>query len=138
MTQEDQFIDDSNRRYVLLPHPFDNQTNEYWLLLRTVADSPCYSKSVYVENNDALISTPNSTISVPSFVNKEIPISVQNSDNDQVVCNLYTIDGVLIATYNLGVEQLINTHLPFAAPQGMYILNVQVGNMVETFKLIAQ
>ena len=137
-SQEEIYIKDSNRRYVQLPHTFDNQTNDYWLVLRNNVESSCYSKSLYIEGNDALISNSSSYVTVPSLIREEIPIVVHNDENDLVVCCIYTADGMLIARYDLGVEQLIDTQMPFVAPRGMYIMNVQIGNIVETFKLIAE
>ena len=137
-TKEDTFVDNSNQRYVMLPHLFDNTIYDYWLLLRTTESSPCYSKSIYLEENDALISTKSSYVSVPSLIRGVIPMVVHNDANDLVECSIYTIDGLLIFRYDLGAEQLIDIQMPFVAPKGMYIMNVQIGNIIETFKLIAE
>ena len=137
-SHEEFVIDNSNRRYVLLPHTFDNLTNEYWLLLRNTAESPCYSKSTYIPENDAMITAPESAVSVPSMIRRNIPIIVRNENNSRVVCAIYSIEGLFIAQYDLGEHQLIDTQMPFSAPQGMYVMNVQIGNVVETFKLIAE
>ena len=137
-SQKEYIIDDSNRRYVLLPHTFDNSTFDYWLTLRPSETSPCYSKSYYYPTNDTLIGTKTTNVSMPTRVHQQIPIVVQNPNSDNVSCYIYDLTGHQIVAYPLGSERLINTSLPFYEIIGLYLIRVEIGDTVETFKLIAE
>ena len=138
VTRQEYSIEDSNRRYVLLPDVFDILNYDYWLTLRYDADSKCYSRSYYTETNDTLISTTGNMVSVPSLIHRHIPISVQNTRNEEVTCEIYNNSGQLHGSYVLGRNSYINTTLPFDLEAGMYMMRVQIGTYTETFKLIAQ
>lgn len=137
-SNEEIFIDDSNRRYVLLPHTFDSNVYDYWVILRSPAVSACYSKSYYRLENDTVILSPGASVSAPSFVRSQIPIIIHNPQQETVHCSIYAITGNIIATYDLGRDMVIDTTLPLVLKAGMYILHVQMGGYVESIKLIAQ
>ena len=137
-TQVEYTIDDSNRRYVLLPSSFNNTNYDYWLTLRYDATSKCYSRSYYVEENDTIIEQIGNVVSVPSLIHGRIPIIVQNSAKEEVIIEIYTISGQLYGRQCMGNAPYIDTTLPFSLPAGVYTMRAQIGTYVETFKLIAQ
>lgn len=130
-------IDDSNRRYVLLPHTFDELTYDYWLTLRYSESSRCYSRSYYAPENDAVLTPSVASVSIASFVSGRIPIEIQNPDVAQINCSIYNLSGELVAQYNLGDEQYISTTLPVMLHAGMYVMHVSMGEFVKSIKLIA-
>ncbi len=136
-TQKEVAIDDSNHRYVLLPHSFDTTMYDYWLILRPTETSPCYSRSYYTASNDESIFPTSAKISV-GYAPDRIPIVVQNSEREQVICTIYTIFGALIGQFELGNEPYITTSMPVFLTTGMYIVRVEVGEYVESIKLIAE
>ena len=135
---EDTIFEASNRRYVLLPHTFDDVRYDYWLELKQNIKSPCYSRSYYQASNDSLITNSLSKVSVRTFVHGAIPIIVQNEREDWVYGFVYSQSGELISKYELGNANYIEMNLPFAQNAGIYLLRVQVGEYVESFKLIAE
>ena len=137
-SQKEFVIDDSNRRYVLLPHTFNDNTYEYWLTLRNSETSPCYSKSYYSSENNTLITPSGAKVSVPTLVQWRIPIVVQNPCGDQVLCSVYTLSGELLTKCDLGKDNYISTTLPIFLSSGMYIMRVSIGEYVESIKLIAE
>lgn len=137
-SQKEFVIDDSNRRYVLLPHTFDDNTYEYWLFLRHSETSPCYSKSYYSPENNTLITPSGAKVSVPTLIQGRIPIVVQNPSGDQVLCSVYTLSGELLTKCDLGKDIHISTTLPISLSSGMYIMRVSMGVYVESIKLIAE
>lgn len=138
ISQQEYSIENSNQRYVLLPHGFDDSNYDYWLTLRYDASSKCYSRSYYTEENDSLIIQTGNVVSVPSLIHKRIPIVIQNDNMENVITEIYTISGQLYGRHALGNTNYISTTLPFDLSSGMYIMRVQIGTYVETFKLIAQ
>ena len=137
-TQTEYTIDDSNRRYVLLPSSFDNMSYDYWLTLRYDTTSKCYSRSYYVEENDTIITQTGNVVSVPSLIHGRIPIIVQNDKEENVTVEIYTICGQLYGRQSLGNASYVDTTLPFVLPSGVYTLRAQIGTYVKTIKLIAQ
>lgn len=137
-SQQEFIIDDSNHRYVLLPHTFDDLTYDYWLTLRHSESSRCYSRSYYAPENDAVINPSVASISVPSFVSGRIPIEIQNPNVAQINCSIYNLSGELVAQYNLGDAQYISTMLPVMLHTGMYVMHVSMGEYVKSIKLIAE
>ena len=137
-TQTEHIIDDSNRRYVLLPSAFDNTNYDYWLTLRYDATSKCYSRSYYAEENDTIITQTGDGVSVPSLIHGRIPIIVQNEKEENVTVEIYTVCGQLYGRQSLGNASYVDTTLPFVLPSGVYTLRAQIGTYVKTIKLIAQ
>ena len=137
-SQKEFVIDDSNRRYVLLPHTFDDNTYDYWLSLRHSETSPCYSKSYYSPENNSLITPNEAKVSVPSLVQGRIPIVVQNPNGDEVLCSIYNLSGELVSKCELGKDNYFFTTLPISLSSGMYIMRVSMGEYVESIKLIAE
>ena len=137
-SQQEFIIDDSNRRYVLLPHTFDDLTYDYWLTLRHTESSRCYSRSYYAPENDAVITPSVASVSVPSFVSGRIPIEIQNPEVAQITCSIYNLSGELVARYSLGDAQYISITLPIALNTGMYVMHVSMGELVKSIKLIAE
>ncbi len=131
-------IEDSNRRYVLLPHTFDNVAYDYWLTLRHSETSPCYSRSYYVADNDTLITPSAANVSVPSYVRERIPIVVQNPNESQINCALYTLSGDPVGRWELGSVPYLSTTLPISVHSGMYVMHVSMGDYVKSIKLIAE
>ena len=138
MSQQEFVIDDSNHRYVLLPHTFDNINYDYWLTLRHTELSRCYSRSYYAPKNDTVIAPSIVSVSVPSFVSGRILIEIQNPDVEQINCSIYNLLGELVARYNLGDAQYISTTLPVMLHTGMYVMHVSMGEFVKSIKLIAE
>lgn len=137
-TNTEELIDDSNRRYVLLPHSFDANIFDYWVILRHTATSPCYSKSYYKPENDTIIVAPDASVSAPTFVRSKVPITIHNPEQEIVHCSIYAVTGEIISKYDLGRNMVIETTLPLTLKAGMYVLHVQMGEYVESIKLIAQ
>ena len=137
-TLQDFPIEDSNRRYVLLPHTFDNVAYDYWLTLRHSETSPCYSRSYYSIDNDTLITPSAANVSIPSYIRERIPITVENPNEAQIICALYTLAGDLIGRYNLGNAPYLSTTLPISVHSGMYVIHVSMGDYVKSIKLIAE
>ena len=137
-SQREFIIDDSNRRYVLLPHTFDDLTYDYWLTLRHAESSRCYSRSYYAPENGAVITPSVASVSVPSFVSGRIPIEIQNPDVAQINCSIFNLSGELVAQYNLGDAQYISTTLPVMLRSGIYVMHVSMGDYVKSIKLIAE
>lgn len=135
---EEKIIDDSNRRYVLLPHTFDSNVYDYWVILRPTVASTCYSKSYYKPENDTIIVLPDASVSASTLVRSQIPIIIHNPGQETVHCSIYAVTGNIIAKYDLGEDGLIDTTLPLILKKGMYIMHVQVGEYVESIKLIAE
>ena len=80
-TGEEVVIENSNRRYVLLPHEFDSITYSYWVELLPQKSSYCYSRSYYNPLNDSQIEEPSSSkVIVPSIANSVVPITINNTD----------------------------------------------------------
>lgn len=131
-------IEDSNRRYVLLPHTFDNVAYDYWLTLRHSETSPCYSRSYYSADNDTVITPSIANVSVPSYVRERIPIVVQNPNEAQIICALYTLSGEPVGRYDLGNALYLSTTLPISVHSGMYVMHVSMGDYVKSIKLIAE
>ena len=137
-SQTDFVIDDSNRRYVLLPHLFDDNKYDYWLSLRHSESSPCYSKTYYSPENDTLITPTAAKVFVPTFVHNQIPIEVQNPNGDRVSFRIYTLSGELVNQCELGKDYYLSTTLPISLNTGMYIMQVLMGEYVKSIKLIAE
>ena len=137
-TQQEFTIEDSNRRYVLLPHTFDDVTYDYWLTLRHSESSPCYSKSYYSASTDVIKTLSDNIICVPSFIKGQIPIIVNNPGKKLIICSIYSISGEPLARYELGKESHFTTTLPITLHAGMYVMHVMIGDYVESIKLIAE
>ena len=131
-------IEDSNRRYVLLPHTFDDVAYDYWLELRYEGNVKCYSRSYYSANNDKVIVPPVANVSVPSYVRERIPIVVQNPNEAQITFALYTLSGEPVGRYDLGNAPYLSTILPISVHSGMYVMHVTMGDYVKSIKLIAE
>jgi hypothetical protein len=137
-TKENVYIEDSNRRYVLLPHTFDNETYDYWLRLQPTKESQCYSISYYSSGNDEEYIHQENRVTVPTYVKKQVSLQINNSDEREVKCSLYTLVGQLIFSKHFGQDSYIDYNIPLPSIRGMYILKVELGNEVLTFKLIAE
>ncbi len=131
-------IEDSNRRYVLLPHTFDSDAYDYWLITRPSEDSKCRSRSVYVSENDTMISTPVAQVSMPTQIKKSLPITIQNPSEEAIICRIFDVAGRSIVQYDFGRNAFIEATIPFDVASGMYLVRVEMGDYVETYKLIAK
>ena len=134
-TLEDVPIEDSNRRYVLLPHDFDDITYEYWLKLQHTVTSPCYSLSIYGATEAISFATSEDGVCV-QLQGGEWHVNVSNPLGKEVSCTLYTLSGYEIGTYPLGSDGYITASLPCTLNAGMYILHVKIGEKVKSLKLI--
>ena len=131
-------IEDSNRRYVLLPHAFDNNAYDYWLITRPSEYSKCRSRSVYVPENDTMISAPIAQVSMPTQIQKSLPITIQNPSEEAIVCRIFDVAGRSIVQYDFGRNAFIEATIPFDVASGLYLVRVEMGDYVETHKLIAK
>ena len=131
-------IDDSNRRYVLLPHAFDSDIYDYWLVTRPSEESKCRSRSIYVPENDTMISAPVAQVSMPTQIQKSLPITIQNPSEEAIVCRIFDVAGRSIARYDLGRNAFVESTLQLDVASGLYLVRVEMGDYVETYKLIAK
>ena len=81
---------------------------------------------------------PDASVSASTFVRSQIPIIINNPEQETVHCSIYAVTGNIIAKYDLGEDRVIDTTLPLILKTGMYIMHVQVGEYVESIKLIAE
>ena len=137
-TSQEEIIENSNRRYVLLPHDIDTITYYYWVELLPSEYSKCYSRSIYDPANDTQIEQPESAkVSMPSLFHTELPIKIENVNNNNVSCEVFTINGVLIHNAYLGTEKNIE-HSVFNLQSGSsYIVRIIIGDEVFTQKTIS-
>ena len=128
-TGETVFIENSNRRYVQLPHEFDSLTYSYWVDLQLDAQSPCYSRSYYNPLNDDQIEDHlSSIVSVPAYVKGGVPITINNDSRQSVKCEVYTMNGVRVFAVGLGDESLINYFLNGLHGGNFYMIRILVGS----------
>jgi len=134
----DYIILDSNRRYVLLPHQFDNARYDYWLVLKTTEHARCYSRSYYDPANDRIFNAPKGKIQLHTLPDGGTAVYIENAGMAPVSLYLYDVNGTMVRTAALGEDSTIDAVVPSAGLSGIYVLQVVMGNTVETFKLIAQ
>lgn len=137
-SMKETIIEDSNRRYVLLPHTFNKELYDYWLTLRNSVSSPCYSRSVYIPENDKIIEPSVTYVSMPTYVQSRVPIVIYNPELESIKCTIFSITGNIVAEYDYGNEYFVDTTLPIHIETGMYIVRVAIGEQVESIKLIAE
>ena len=114
-------IENSNRRYVLLPIPFDSTRYDYWVELRMRKESPCYSVSFYNPMNDTLIVMPTSfNMTASSKGNGVVGVRVSNPERTQYVLAVYTIDGRPVLNYIPPDNEWYETELNLVA--GVYLV----------------
>ena len=136
-TGESVYIEDSNRRYVLLPYAYDIGKYDYWLRLQPTETSRCYSMSYYAPENDDEYVHPKSDVKV-AYVKENISIEINNPEKYRVKCYLYSIMGQMVNYIDLGEDVMINKNIFIGLNKAMYILRVELGSEVLTFKLIAE
>ena len=130
-------IENSNRRYVKLPHSFDYSKYDYWLVLRTMEKSSCYSESYYSPDNDTLIVPPETgNVKVMPIDSKNFRIVVHNPDRENVRCEVYNINGQLLIFRELGNSIEIADEVYVDDAYSMYLVKVVVGNNVSTVKTV--
>ena len=96
-TGEDVVIDNSNRRYVLLPHDFDSTKYDYWVVLAPNATSPCYSTSYYDPTNDSLIVVPEAPkLMVYNVDRQRLNITVSNVGDKATRIGVYNMMGCAV------------------------------------------
>lgn len=96
-TGEDVVIENSNRRYVLLPHDFDSIKYDYWVVLAPNATSPCYSTSYYDPANDSLIVVPEATkLTVYNVARLKLNITVSNVGDKATQIGVYNMMGCAV------------------------------------------
>lgn len=96
-TGEDVVIENSNRRYVLLPHDFDSIKYDYWVVLAPNATSPCYSTSYYDPANDSLIVVPEATkLTVYNIARLKLNITVSNVGDKATQIGVYNMMGCAV------------------------------------------
>ena len=134
-TGEEVVIENSNRRYVLLPHEFDSITYSYWVELLPQKSSYCYSRSYYNPLNDSQIEEPSSSkVIVPSIANYVVPITINNRDENSVYCEAYTISGILVHQKDLGKAPYITYNIESLRKNSLYVVRVKVGNEIFIYK----
>ncbi len=134
----DQIIKNSNCRYIQLPHSF-NESYKYWLILRPSETTPryVYSLSHYDKLNDTIINNYDD-IYVQSVAQKSIQIIIPNSNMENVSYQLFSINGQLIQTGEMGNAQIIDKQINVNIPQGIYILKIHSKEIQNSFKIIIQ
>jgi hypothetical protein len=134
-TGEEVVIENSNRRYVLLPHEFDSITYSYWVELLPQKSSYCYSRSYYNPLNDSQIEEPSSSkVIVPSIANSVVPITINNGDENSVYCEVYAISGILVHQKDLGKSSYITYNIESLRKNSLYVVRVKVGNEIFIYK----
>ncbi len=138
-TNEDVYIENSNRRYVLLPHDFDDVTYHYWVELSPSKESPCYSLSYYEASNDEDIVSPlTNKVFIPSTVRGIINLTIENINQESVYCQVYSIAGVKQCEYSLGDAALITHSINNLKSGNTYIIRVVIGTEVYTQRTFVQ
>ena len=138
-TNEDFYIENSNRRYVLLPHDFDDVTYHYWVELSPSKESPCYSLSYYEASNDEDIVSPiTNKVFIPSTVRGIINLTIENINQKSVYCQVYSIAGVKQCEYSLGNAALITHSINNLKSGNTYIVRVVIGAEVYTQRTFVQ
>ena len=129
-------IENSNRRYVKLPHSFDYSKYDYWLVLRTMEKSSCYSESHYSPDNDTLIVQPETgNVKVVPVDSKNFRVEVHNPDRENVRCEVYNINGQQLIYKELGNSTEIADEVYVDGAYSLYLVKVVVGNNVSTVKI---
>ena len=77
-------------------------------------------------------------MTVPTYVKKQVSLQINNADEREVKCSLYTLVGQLIFSKHFGQDTYIDYNIPLLSIRGMYILKVELGSEILTFKLIAE
>ena len=130
-------IENSNRRYVKLPHSFDYSKYDYWLVLRTMEKSSCYSESYYSPDNDTLILQPETgNVKVVPVDSENIMLEVHNPNRENVLCAVYNTNGQMLAFKELGSAEEMVTNIQVNAMMGVLLVRVVVGNDVSTVKTV--
>ena len=138
-TNEDFYIENSNRRYVLLPHDFDDVTYHYWVELSPSKESPCYSLSYYEASNDEDIVSPiTNKVFIPSTVRGIINLTIENINQESVYCQVYSIAGVKQCEHSLGDAALITHSINNLKSGNTYIIRVVIGTEVYTQRTFVQ
>ena len=138
-TREDVYIENSNRRYVLLPHEFDSAAYHYWVVISSYKGSPCYSLSFYKPSNDDDIIIPEtSKVTIPSLDKENINVVIENANREPVYCEVYAISGVLQQRLFLGNSGRIIHVVRGLQPDNTYIVKIAVGSEVFTQRTFVQ
>jgi hypothetical protein len=147
-TNEDYIIENSNRRYVLLPHNFDSTKYLYWVNLRPDKDSPCYSISYYNSQNDQQIDEPMvadqqidkpiTKVLIPTLNDEKISIVIINDRELPITCQVYSVEGILVFSKNIGNSALIDYNIDSTTLNGTYVVRVTIGKEVFTHKIIVE
>ena len=129
----------SSKRYVKLPHSYDNVRYDYWLNLALAEEPSCFSLSVYTEENNSLIVMP--TVN-KAFVSGPpaslIPLKVHNSSGNDALCSVYDTNGLLVKQVNLGPEPYVERDIEVTGQPGTYLVMVVIGDEVITLKTIVK
>lgn len=127
-TGEDVVIENSDRRYVILPHEFDSVSYLYWVNLSPNQDSPCYSRSYYDPANDTQIEEPSqSKVVVPVLTNGNVEVKITNEKLLPVFLEVYTSNGVLVDRVQLGDSPMITHNISNLKRGALYLVKTMVG-----------
>lgn len=138
-TNTDVYIENSNHRYVLLPHDFDNLTYHYWVELSPSKYSPCYSLSYYEPSNDEDIIIPElNKVFIPSSARGVVNITIENAIQEAVYCQVYSLSGVMQCNYLLGEAEFISHSIRNLKSGNTYIVRVIIGTEVFTQRTFVQ
>ena len=138
-TGQEVIIENSNRRYVLLPHDFDSTTYDYWVVLRPDKESPCSSRSYYDPSNDNYIEEPTAAqVIIPALANGIVPVKVVNDANGDVSLDVYSVSGVLQQHLALGNDSLIQYAVDGLKSGSLYIIRVLVGSEIFIQKTVVE
>ena len=138
-TGEDVYIENSNRRYVLLPHDFDDITYQYWVKISPDSTSPCFSISYYMPSNGVDIIDPvENKVVIPSLSRESINITIENVNQELVYCEVYSITGVHQCSYSLGKSSQITHTISNLKKSNTYIVRIIIGSKVYTQRTFIQ
>ena len=141
---EKNYIPESNRRYIMLPHIFDTANYEYFVeTIYSYSEQSCSTTS-FLNTNELTQKSDKVNIEldvypIPTkdFIN--IEISLKNKDIQNVELTIFDIKGKTLWIKNYNSEYL---HLPFTIPlpfgKGIYFLEMRTGENVTTRKLVVK
>ena len=119
-------------------------TPYYWRVRAIKANAPAAVSEVFTFNNPDFITTPTPEINVPNFFQiystsaGNFNLVINQPENTSVVAAVYTLTGRLLdrQTYSLNAGTTIIPLDLSGYARGIYLVQVSVGNMVQTQKII--
>ena len=137
-TGERNEIENADRRYVMLPHNYDNDRYDYWIDIYTDEKSVCHNLTTHTDADNSQIVMPTANVSVSTLSESTISVNIVNPDNEATVCRVYTLQGVLVRELDFGNAASISNEISGCQPNTAYLVQVKVGDRVSTFKTIVK